>query len=193
MPIELQKNFYAMWGVLICFRHVLIHLSELDKSSNTSTATSATQTTFTDLISSSVSTMPTSPSFSSPAKSYSSIPHSNSAHKLSTSTKSATITYFNLINLCEIYELCIHVLNSNDNRLVTSSLEVLQVLIRCLPFKFDIFLTSIGAMGDSFLFKRLCISQQTMLEESVTTDTDQKERESNSNDQQTGKKKLWPP
>ena len=47
-----------------------------------------------------------------------------------------------------------YILNSNDNRLVTCSLEVLQVLFKFLPFKFDVFLTSIGSMDDSYLIKK---------------------------------------
>jgi hypothetical protein len=46
------------------------------------------------------------------------------------------------------------VLNSSDNRIVTAALECLQVLLKFLPFRFNVFLTATGSMGSSFLLKK---------------------------------------
>ena len=54
----------------------------------------------------------------------------------------------------KIYEVWMFVLNGTDNRVVTASLELLQVLFKFLPFKFNIFLTSIGSIDDSFILKK---------------------------------------
>ncbi len=62
---------------------------------------------------------------------------------------------FNLINLCEIYEVCVYFLNSADNRILNSSLECLQMLLKYLPFGFSNFLTQTGSLSSSFVAK-LC-------------------------------------
>ena len=62
----------------------------------------------------------------------------------------------------KIYEVCMFVLNSPDNRLVSSALECLQVLFKALPFRFNIFLSSPGAMSASFLSRRQQPIQQPL-------------------------------
>jgi len=130
-------------------------MSELDKSASTSSAASAQTTTFSDLINASSSlTMSTSPELTQSPTKTSSLP--------STTPNRTTTGYFNIMNLCEIYELCIYILDSADNRLVTSALEVLQALIKLLPFKFDIFLTSSGSSHHSFLHRKQTNLTQTL-------------------------------
>lgn len=83
-----------MWGVLISFRTMIKQISELDRSSS-SQSTIIASTTFEHLISSSHSTLPTSPSLSPPTKSFSYIQFSGS-NKV---TQSKPIT---IVNLCEV-------------------------------------------------------------------------------------------
>ncbi len=153
-PLDTARSgVCTLWAVLICYRYMVIHLSELDKSAATSSAVSAQATSFADLITASSrdnTTLPTSPELHSPTKAS---PLSASMPPIRTAAATGN-AYFNILNLCEIYELCICVLDSSDNRLITSSLEVLQALVRLLPFKFDIFLTSNGASQHSFLLRK---------------------------------------
>lgn len=53
------------------------------------------------------------------------------------------------------------VLNSKDNRIVSSALECLQVLFKTLPFRFNVFLSSPGAMSTSFLSKKQQLIKQS--------------------------------
>ena len=118
MPLEDCKNVFVIWGVLTCFRFMIIHLAELDKCHGD---------TF------------------SPAKSMSFLKLSN---------KDSIHSSFNLLNLCEIYEVCVYFLSSEDNRILNSSLECLQMLLKYSPFGFGTFLTQIGSFSSSFVAKR---------------------------------------
>ena len=53
-------------------------------------------------------------------------------------------------------------LDNEDNRIITASLECLQVLFKLMPFKFNQFLTTIGSMQNSFLNKKILLNSQNL-------------------------------
>jgi hypothetical protein len=113
---------FTILGSLICFRFMIVNIIELEKSS---TASSSTSTINNDIL----------------------IPNKRTP-TTSTSTKRIN---FSLINLCEIYELCVYYQNSDDNRIVIASLECLQVILKSMPLRFDLFFQKIGAQAESFI------------------------------------------
>lgn len=122
---------------------MIMHLAELDKCS---------------LISSSSSNHP-SLALYSPSVSYTDSLSSGVQKPIVKPKK--LVSYFNLFNLCQIYEVCIYYLSleSGDNRILTASLECLQVLLKLQPFKFNLYMTrttshdSTIGINDSFLHK----------------------------------------
>lgn len=127
---ELTK--FTVWGVLQCFRFMIIHLAELDKSSSQSSQ--RTKSLF------------------SPSSSIHQFKQSSTTTATTAATQGKKSNfYFSLLNLCQIYEICIFYLNNEDNRIVTASLECLQVLLKLCPFKFNSYLTETGYSNNSFL------------------------------------------
>lgn len=126
-------NKFTIWGVLLCFRYMIMHLSELDKSSSYSSDIS--NIPIKQLFSPSSTQSPTT-SAATPTKA-----SKFQIHSTSSSKKQQNTQYFNLINLCQIYEICMYYLNNDDNRIVIASLECLQVLIKLVPLKFSLYLT----------------------------------------------------
>lgn len=134
---------------------MIIHLAELDKSASQSSAKSK--------------------SFLSPSSSSNLKPQSNAINKLKSSF------YFNLLNLCQVYEICVYYLNNDDIRLVNASLECLQVLLKLAPFRFASYLTKTGHSNQTFLqIKRKSKMTNSMdslstlkLEDSITEEESQ--------------------
>ena len=63
-------------------------------------------------------------------------------------------------------------LDSEDNRIITSSLECLQVLFKLMPFKFSQFLQTTGSMQQSFLNKKIQINNNYQVQASNLNNQD---------------------
>ncbi|RMZ92966.1 huntingtin isoform X4 [Brachionus plicatilis] len=59
--------------------------------------------------------------------------------------------YFNLFDVCQIYEICVYFLNNSDISIVTAALECIQVVLKLAPFKLHQILTEPGKCSKSFL------------------------------------------
>lgn len=64
-----------------------------------------------------------------------------------------TQKYFNLMNVCQIYEICVYFLNNSDISIVTAALECIQVVLKLAPFKLHLVLKEPGKFSKSFLDK----------------------------------------
>lgn len=113
-------NKFTIWGVLMCFRFIIMHISELSKCFSPSSTTSA---------------------LDQAANSSANVTPSKQPQQQQKSKKQANLQYFGLKNLCQIYEICMYYLNNEDNRIVIASLECLQLLIKLAPLKFAVYLT----------------------------------------------------
>lgn len=113
----------------MCFRFIVMHVSELSKpfqsSSSPVTATTVSASSEQDA-----------------GGSVHNTPNSRLKNK-----RTMNIQYFGIKNICQIYEICMYYLNNEDNRIVTASLECLQLLVKLSPLKFGAYLTKSSSIG----------------------------------------------
>ena len=88
-----QTNKFIIWGVLLCFRCMIIHIAELDKSSVNSNP-SGTLAQF--------STSSMKKSYEDPNGPKKNASPSQQSSNLRSPSKKMNISYFNLTNLCEV-------------------------------------------------------------------------------------------
>ena len=119
----------------MCFRFIVMHVSELSKpfQASSSSASSPSVTT---------TTVSATQAEQDGAGSAHNTPNSRLKNK-----RTMNIQYFGLKNLCQIYEICMYYLNNEDNRIVTASLECLQLLVKLSPLKFGVYLTKSSSIS----------------------------------------------
>lgn len=137
----------------MCFRFIVMHVSELSKpfaatSSSSSSQPTTTTATTTGNLTPQQQLQPQSDNLAAgggdSAATHTSTPAtpSSSSSRLvgGKARKNINVQYFDLKNLCQIYEICMYYLNNEDNRIVIASLECLQLLIKLAPLKFSTYM-----------------------------------------------------